>query len=64
MYELTEYLARRHPDVYRVARRPVSKRPEESGWYGEGRIREITIMPLQKTYDLEKEEPLKVARSL
>ncbi|EJF63074.1 hypothetical protein DICSQDRAFT_56371, partial [Dichomitus squalens LYAD-421 SS1] len=64
MYELAEYLSRRHPDVYRVARHPVSQREDENGWYGEGRIRTITIVPFQETYDLEKEEPLKVARSL
>ncbi|KAI8984978.1 hypothetical protein BD414DRAFT_462851 [Trametes punicea] len=64
MYELAEYLSRRHPDVYRVTRRAVSGNLEENGWYGEGKIKEITITPFDETYDLEKEEPLKVARML
>ena len=64
MYELAEYLSRRHPDVYRVTRRPVSEREDKNGWYGEGRIKTITIIPFQETFDLEKEVPLKVARSL
>ena len=64
LYELTEYLSRRHPDVYSVKRHPVSKREDQNGWYGEGKIREITIIPFEKTYDLEKEAPLKIARSL
>ncbi|KAL1939749.1 hypothetical protein VTO73DRAFT_9782 [Trametes versicolor] len=64
MYEFAEYLSRRHPDVYRVTRRPVSRNPEENGWYGEGKIWQITIIPFGETYDLEKDEPLKVARML
>ncbi|KAI1793029.1 hypothetical protein LXA43DRAFT_304457 [Ganoderma leucocontextum] len=64
LYELAEYLSRRHPDVYRVTRHPVSTQEDENGWYGEGRIKTITIVPFQETHDLEKEEPLKAARSL
>lgn len=64
LYELAEYLSRRHPDVYRVTRHPVSAREDENGWYGEGRIKTITIVPFQETHDLEKEDPLKAARSL
>ncbi|KAI0643676.1 hypothetical protein C8Q79DRAFT_1002294 [Trametes meyenii] len=64
VYELAEYLARRHPDVYRVTRHPVSKDPNQNGWYGEGRIKDITIIPFEETHDLEKEDPLKVARML
>ncbi|OSD01781.1 hypothetical protein PYCCODRAFT_472517 [Trametes coccinea BRFM310] len=64
MYELSEYLSRRHPDVYKVTRRAVSKNREENGWYGEGKIKTITIIPFNETYDLEKEEPLKVSRML
>ena len=64
VHELAEYLARRHPDVYRVARRPVSQQAEENGWYGDGKIKEVTIVPFGKTYDLEKEEPMRIARSL
>ena len=50
--------------MYRVTLRPVSEREDENGWYGDGRIRTITIIPFQETFDLEKEEPLKVVRSL
>ncbi|RDX52999.1 hypothetical protein OH76DRAFT_61641 [Lentinus brumalis] len=64
MYELAEYLSRRHPDVYSVTRHPVSKNDEENGWYGEGRIKTITILPFEETHDLDAEEPLKVARML
>ncbi|KAI0773761.1 hypothetical protein C8Q74DRAFT_779907 [Fomes fomentarius] len=64
MYELSEYLSRRHPDVYSVTRHPVSKLEHENGWYGEGRIKEITIIPFQVNYDLDADEPLKVARML
>lgn len=64
VHEFAEYLSRRHPDVYRVARRPVSRNPEENGWYGEGKIWQVTVIPFGETYDLEKDEPLKVARML
>ncbi|KAI0334912.1 hypothetical protein GY45DRAFT_1367349 [Cubamyces sp. BRFM 1775] len=63
-YEFAEYLSRRHPDVYRVTRHPVSKNPDRNGWYGEGRIKTVTIVPFERTFDLEKDEPLKVARML
>ncbi|KAI0772524.1 hypothetical protein BD413DRAFT_45757 [Trametes elegans] len=64
MYEIAEYLSRRHPDAYRVTRKPVSENPDENGWYGEGKIWTITLIPFDETYDLEKSEPLKVARML
>ncbi len=64
MYELSEYLSRRHPDVYNVTRHPVSECEHQNGWYGEGRIKEITITPFQVNYDLDRDEPLKVARML
>ncbi|KAI0366429.1 hypothetical protein BV20DRAFT_656374 [Pilatotrama ljubarskyi] len=64
LYELAEYLSRRHPDVYSVTRHPVSKNPDENGWYGEGKIKDITIIPFNETYSLDTAEPLKVARML
>ncbi|KAH9921530.1 uncharacterized protein BXZ73DRAFT_91792 [Epithele typhae] len=64
MYELAEYLSRRHPDVYSVARHPPSGDDSQNGWYGEGRIKQISIIPLGRTHDLDCEEPLRVARSL
>ena len=47
-----------------MTRHPVSKNPDENGWYGEGRVKTITIVPFERTFDLEKDEPLKVARML
>ena len=64
MYELAEYLSRRYPDVYSVNRYPVSDNEDENGWYGEGRIRDITIIPCQVTYNLDKDEPMVVSRML
>ncbi|KAI0721995.1 hypothetical protein C8T65DRAFT_775038 [Cerioporus squamosus] len=64
MYELAEYLSRRHPDVYRVTRHPVSNDDDENGWYDEGRIKTITIVPFDETHDLDTAEPLKAARML
>ena len=64
MYELAEYVSRRYPDVYSVTRHPVSDREDENGWYGEGRISTITLIPFEETYDLDVDEPLKVARML
>ncbi|KAI0751237.1 hypothetical protein C8Q80DRAFT_1218050 [Daedaleopsis nitida] len=64
MYEVAEYLSRRHPDVYKVVRHPASEREDENGWYGEGRIKAITVIPFGTTYELDIDEPLKVARML
>ena len=64
LYELTEYLARRHPDVYTVLRHSPSEREDENGWYGEGRIKAISVIPFGTTYDLDKDEHLRVARML
>ncbi|OBZ71859.1 hypothetical protein A0H81_08181 [Grifola frondosa] len=60
VHELAEYLSRRHPKVYAVVR----SEKEFDGWYGEGRIKDITIVPLQKTYKLDEEDPMKVAALL
>ena len=57
MYELAEYLSRRYPDVYSVNRYPASEKEAENGWYGEGRIKNITVIPCKATYDLDKENP-------
>ncbi|KAI0723515.1 hypothetical protein C8Q76DRAFT_398233 [Earliella scabrosa] len=64
MYEVAEYLSRRHPDVYSVTRHTPSDREDENGWYGEGRISTITLIPFEETYNLDVDEPLKVARML
>ena len=62
VYELSEYLSRRYPDTYDVKRH--SKCQNDYGWYGEGQIKEITIIPLAVTYDLDAEDPMKVASLL
>lgn len=61
-YELSEYLSRRYPDTYRVTRRkPVAG---DFGWYGDGEVEEIHIVPVNATYNLAKEDPMKVASLL
>lgn len=54
--ELAEYLSRRYPQVYSVERRH-----DNTGWYGQGQIKSITVMPVDATYDLDHEDPMKVA---
>lgn len=58
-FELAEYLSRRYPDTYRVKR--YAPQPDDFGWYGEGQIKEITIIPVGATYDLDTEDPMKVS---
>lgn len=67
-HELSEFLSRRYPKVYSVTRHPPVPAPAPSsgskkgnGWYGDGRIKEITILPLGVTYNLDEDEPMKVA---
>jgi hypothetical protein len=62
LYELTEYLSRRFPDVYHVRR--AAKGKDHSGWYGEPAIQEITVVPLGKTYKLTEGSPLTTASLL
>ncbi|KAH9843744.1 uncharacterized protein C8Q71DRAFT_719459 [Rhodofomes roseus] len=61
--ELAEFLVRRYPALYAVTRYEKGERSKE-GWYSAGQIRTITIVPLKVTYDLETEDPLKVANLL
>lgn len=63
MHDLAEYLSRRYPTIYSVVRKYRNEK-NLSGWYGEGEIREITIIPLQKTYSLDSEDPMTVAALL
>lgn len=62
VYELSEYLSRRYPDTYSVTRHD----PEvgDFGWYGEGQVKEVTILPLSVTYSLDEEDPMKVSSLL
>ncbi|KZT50556.1 hypothetical protein CALCODRAFT_180602 [Calocera cornea HHB12733] len=59
MYELAEYLSRRYPQVFKVTRLPYQK--GDYGWYGEGQIKTIEIVPCEEVHDLEKEDPMTVA---
>ncbi|KAG8934889.1 hypothetical protein FRC02_009011 [Tulasnella sp. 418] len=58
-FELAEYLCRRYPDVYQVQRRTPA--PGDYGWYGDGEIQTISINHLNVSYDLQEEDPMKVA---
>ncbi|KAF9030722.1 hypothetical protein BDZ89DRAFT_1101300 [Hymenopellis radicata] len=55
--ELAEFLSRRYPKIYSVERHA----PGSGGLYNEGRIRTITMIPVNATYDLEEEDPMTVA---
>ena len=62
--ELAEYLSRRYPEEFSVERHPVGA-SGDPGWYGEGRISKITMLPpISVTYDLDKEDPMTVAALL
>ncbi|KAF9807489.1 hypothetical protein IEO21_08185 [Rhodonia placenta] len=60
VHELAEYLSQRYPALYQAVR----KEKDTSGWYGQGEIKTITIIPLQETYDLDEQDPLIVASLL
>ncbi|EKM59559.1 uncharacterized protein PHACADRAFT_250145 [Phanerochaete carnosa HHB-10118-sp] len=62
VHELAEYLSRRYPDVYRATR--VDAGHDGNGWHGQPSIKDITIIPLGKTYGLEKGDPLTIASLL
>ncbi|KDQ64983.1 hypothetical protein JAAARDRAFT_111140, partial [Jaapia argillacea MUCL 33604] len=63
VYELSEYLSRRYPSDFRVTRHPLGK-GEGYGWYGLGQIKDITIVPISVTYDLDTEDPMTVSAML
>ncbi|KAI0069174.1 hypothetical protein BV25DRAFT_1910871 [Artomyces pyxidatus] len=63
MYELAEFLSRRCPKVFRVSRHPPSDE-QDAGWYGEGKIKDITILPLDVTYNLDEGDPMTIAALL
>lgn len=60
VYELSEYLSRRYPKTFSVTRHSLEK-GGEGGWYGEGRIHTITILPVNTTYDLDVDDPMTVS---
>lgn len=62
VYELAEFLSRRYPTTYSVTRLPVVE--ESYGWHGLGQIRDITIIPLNKTYTIGEQDPLLIASML
>ncbi|KAH9938720.1 uncharacterized protein B0H18DRAFT_949969 [Fomitopsis serialis] len=49
--ELAEFLVRRYPALYSIARYEKGERGT-GGWHGAGQVKTITIVPLQVTYDL------------
>ncbi|KZP00435.1 hypothetical protein CALVIDRAFT_475853 [Calocera viscosa TUFC12733] len=59
MHELAEYLSRRYPQMFKVTRLPYMK--DDYGWYKEGQIKTIEIVPLGEVHDLEAEDPMTVA---
>lgn len=34
------------------------------GWYDEGQIKEISVIPFNVTYNLDKEDPMKISSLL
>jgi len=56
VYELAEYLSRRYPLVFSVTRHHYRKNMKR-GWYGEGLVHTITILPFKRTFDLDTEDP-------
>lgn len=48
--------------MYHVVRHDSAK--DTSGWYGEPSIKTITIVPLDKTYDLDEADPMAVSALL
>jgi len=58
-FELAEYLSRRYPGTYRVTRHIPAA--DDFGWYNDGQIKEITIVPADATYNLDVEDPMKIA---
>ena len=62
VHELAEYLSDKFPDLYSVVRHDASK--NASGWYGRPAIKEITIIPLGKTYKLDEEDPMVISALL
>lgn len=63
VHELAEYLSRRYPKVYHVTRRALGEKGAYS-WYGEGQIQTVTVVPLQRTYNIEEEEPMRLSALL
>ena len=55
---MAEYLSRRYPTTYTVKRR---EDVNESGWYGLPSIKEITIVSVGKTYNVDEEESMTLA---
>lgn len=53
VHELAEYCSRMFPGLYAATRQPRTASSSICGWYGEGKIKDITIIPMGKTYDLD-----------
>ncbi|KAI0027292.1 hypothetical protein K488DRAFT_62012, partial [Vararia minispora EC-137] len=57
--ELCEFLSRRYPGVFEVVRDASSQ-----GWYGEGKVTNVKIVPTNECFDLRTEDPMRVAAML
>ena len=64
LFELAEFLSRRFPTVYKVVRHDPAKVDGGYGWYGQGQIKEITVVPVGETYDLDHGDPMTTAKLL
>ena len=59
VHELSEYLSRKFPQTYRAHRK--KPRGQDFGWYGQGEIDRIEIVPLKATYYLDIDDPMMVS---
>jgi hypothetical protein len=59
VHELSEFLSRKYPKTYQVRRKKPCAR--DLGWYGEGEIYSIDIIPLKVTYNLDVDDPMMVS---
>lgn len=62
VHELAEYLSRRYPAIYIVTRHPPAT--GSISWYGLGQIKDITVVPLGKTFNLGEEDPMRLSALL
>jgi len=51
-------VSRRFPLIYTVVRHASCDSVNTRGWYGDDPVKEITVVPLDKTYDLDATDPM------
>lgn len=64
LFEIAEYVSRRFPTVYTVTRHDPAKVESVYGWYGQGQIKDITVVPVGETYNLDECDPMTTAALL